>query len=228
MIPQAIVTGGNKGIGLHVAMRLLRRGYHVHVLSRTAPLDPPAGLQHHALDISNDQALYEVIESLPTPDILINNAGVMCASPWDTYSVADETRTLAVNLIAPMHLMQWIGRRMADAGTGRIVNVGSIAGDIGHPDIWYGATKAALLNATKSFAMMLGRSGVCVNIVAPGPVETDMLKAIPSERLQRIQQRMLSGRVLQADEVASAIEWLAIDSPITLNGACLPLYDGPR
>ena len=113
--------------------------------------------------------------------------------------------TLAVNLIAPIHLMQWVGRRMADAGTGRIVNVGSIAGQIGHPDVWYGATKAALMNATKSFALALGRDGVCVNLVAPGPVETDMLQSIPDERLDTIKKRLLTGRVLHSDEVASTM-----------------------
>ena len=115
---------------------------------------------------------------------------------------------------------------MAEAGRGRIINVGSIAGQLGHPDIWYGATKAALLNATKSFARALGPSGICVNLVAPGPVETEMLSAIPPQRLKMIQERLISGRVITADEVAKTIEWLAIDSPKTLNGTSICLYDG--
>ena len=227
MMRHAIITGGNKGIGLQVSRRLLARGFTVHVLSRTAPADAQEHLRHHPVDVSDDTALRTVVDSLPTPQVLINNAGVMYSAPWSDYPEKDEQMTLAVNLIAPIHLMQWVGRRMANAGTGRIVNVGSIAGQIGHPDVWYGATKAALMNATKSFALALGHDGVCVNLVAPGPVETDMLQSIPDERLDTIKKRLLTGRVLLSDEVASTIEWLAIDSPITLNGSCIKLYDGP-
>jgi len=115
---------------------------------------------------------------------------------------------------------------MADRGGGRIVNVASIAGQLGHPDVWYGATKAGLLNATRSFAQLLGPHGVQVTAVAPGPVETAMLSAIPAARLQAVLGRAFTGRVTTADEIASTVAWLATAAPATLNGTCLDVNDG--
>jgi 3-oxoacyl-[acyl-carrier protein] reductase len=109
---------------------------------------------------------------------------------------------------------------------GRIVNNASIAGQIGHPDIWYGITKAGLINATKSFAKLLGPHGIIVNAVAAGPVETDMMQSIPEARKEAILKSVYSGRFAQPIEVAQTILWLATDSPAYINGTCVDINNG--
>jgi 3-oxoacyl-[acyl-carrier protein] reductase len=115
---------------------------------------------------------------------------------------------------------------MIRRGRGRIVNNASIAGQIGHPDVWYGISKAGLINATKSFAKLLGPHGIVINAVAPGPVETDMLDVIPEPRKKAIKQAVYTGRFAHADEVAKAMFWLGTDSPDYINGICIDINNG--
>jgi len=115
---------------------------------------------------------------------------------------------------------------MISKGWGRIVNNASIAGHIGHPDIWYGATKAGLINMTKSFAKILGGDGIVVNAVAAGPVETDMLHVIPIERRTAIKNTVYTGRFAQPQEVSDTMFWLATDCPEYINGTCIDINNG--
>lgn len=115
---------------------------------------------------------------------------------------------------------------MVANGSGRIVNNASIAGEIGHPDVWYGITKAGMINMTKSFAKIFGPSGVVVNAVAAGPVETDMLNVIPEARKAAIKQAVYTGRFAQPSEVADTIFWLATDCPEYINGTCIDINNG--
>jgi len=181
---------------------------------------------HLDWDLADLDGLAERVATLGNVDVLVNNAGVMHAPNVFDYCAELEANTLAINLQAPLRLMSLLGRRMAERGVGRIVNVASIAGQIGHPDVWYGATKAGLLNATKSFAAHLGPRGVQVTAVAPGPVETEMLESIPAERLASVRDRAYSGRFSRAGEIADTVVWLATDAPATLNGACIDVNDG--
>ncbi len=110
--------------------------------------------------------------------------------------------------------------------SGRIVNVGSVAAFTGHPDLWYGASKAALLNVTKSYATYLGPDGVLVNAVAPGLTLGDMYGQLPASRKEAVMRSVHSGRPARPDEVAQAIVWLGTASPEYLNGATLDINDG--
>ncbi len=222
----ALVTGASRGIGLAVARRLAAGGYRVLSLSRSAPSEPEEGVHHVPCDLADVGALGPLVAGLGPADVLVNNAGVMHAPSWTEYPEELETATLAINLRAPIALMRHVGRGMADRGRGRIVNVASIAGQLGHPDVWYGATKAGLLNATRSFAQLLGPRGIQVTAVAPGPVKTAMLSAIPAARLEAVLGRAFTGRVTTADEVADAVVWLATAAPPTLNGTCIDINDG--
>ena len=115
---------------------------------------------------------------------------------------------------------------MMEHEKGRIVTVASVAGQIGHPDIWYGVSKAGVINATKSFAKILAPKGVVINAVAPGPVETDMMHVIPKARKQAIKSSVYTDRFAKPDEVAKAMYWLAVESPEYINGVCLDINNG--
>ena len=223
---QAIVTGGTRGIGLEITQQLLARGYAVHILSRTAPAAPLAGATWWRADMADYAALCDTVEAIGTPDVLINNAGQMNPMTARDYDEAAIAHMLQVNLISAVRLSVAVAERMAAKGGGRIVSLGSIAGEIGHPDIWYGISKAGLANAMRSLARSHGPRGVVANSVAPGPVETDLMRAVPEERKQRLRAGTINQRFCTAQEVASTVCWLATDSPACINGEVFDVNNG--
>jgi len=225
----AMVTGGNKGIGLEVTRMLLAQGCVVHVVARDFADFPLAGeknVRPVAFDLAEVEKIPALVESVGHVDILVNNAGIMNAVTHDGYTRQLSDRLMRVNLEAPVALITAASASMIRKGGGRIVNNASLAGQTGHPDVWYGISKAGLINMTKSFARILGPSGIVVNAVAPGPAETDMLATIPEPRREGVLRSVYSGRFARAHEVAQTMVWLATQSPEYLNGTCIDLNNG--
>ncbi|CAH0990057.1 3-oxoacyl-[acyl-carrier-protein] reductase FabG [Sinobacterium norvegicum] len=225
----ALVTGGNKGIGLAVSRLLLDKGFGLIILARNVDefeLADHPDVKAIAFDLSQIDAIAPLIDSLPPIDVLVNNAGIMLSLPYDDYPQASIEQTLQLNIAAPVALITAVSAAMRQRGGGRIINNTSIAGHIGHPDIWYGVSKAGLINATKSFAKLLGGDNVLVNAVAAGPVNTDMLASIDDSRKAAIKQNTIAGRFAEAEEVAETIVWLATDAPSYLNGTIIDLNNG--
>ena len=151
----------------------------------------------------------------------------MNSIPYDNYPLEKMNKLMDINLYAPIEFIKEVSKSMIIAGNGRIVNTASIAGQIGHPDIWYGVSKAGIINATKSFAKLLGPKGIVINAVAPGPVETDMLSVIPEQRKKDIKNSVYLLIDLQKpEEVAKTIYWLATDCPEYINGTCIDINNG--
>lgn len=224
-----LLTGASKGIGLAAAKAFLASGHQVIALARNFAhfeLAAAGRLETISFDLREVAAIPDLVASLPPIDILINNAGIMHALPYEDYPTDKVKEILAVNLEAPVALIREASKAMVSRGRGRIVNNASIAGQIGHPDVWYGITKAGLINMTKSFAKLLGPQGVVVNAVAAGPVETEMLAVIPEARKKAIKEAVYTGRFAAAEEVAAAIYWLATDCPEYINGTCLDINNG--
>lgn len=223
---KAIVTGGNRGLGLEISYGLLRKGFEVHVVSRSGVSEPQDGLISWIADISNYEQTTQIIERIGTPDVLINNAGIMTTKALSEYCTDDIFHLLNVNLITAVRLSISLAEQMADRGGGRIVSMGSIAGEIGHPDIWYGISKAGIMNAMRSLARTFGPKGVVVNSVAPGPVETEMMKNIPEDRKTRLKASTIGQRFCTSMEVATTVCWLATDSPVCINGEVIDMNNG--
>lgn len=225
----AVVTGGNKGIGLETTRMLLDKGFDVCVVARDFsgfPLASHKGVRTVAFDLSRIEDIPALVAGIGHIDVLMNNAGIMYALPYTDYPREKSDMLVRVNLEAPVALMREASASMVRGGGGRIVNNASVAAHTGHPDVWYGITKAGLVNATKSFAKLLGSKGVVVNAVAAGPVETDMLHTIPEERRKAILQAVHTGRFAHADEVAATMVWLATDCPEYINGTCIDINNG--
>lgn len=223
---KAIITGGNRGIGFEVAKRLVAREFEVHVLSRSGLEKPPAGIKAWKVDVADYEAMQAIIEQIGVPDVFINNAGIMNTRAAADYGREHIQQILDINLISAVRASVDLADKMAAAGGGRIVSVASVAGQIGHPDIWYGISKAGLINAMRSIARSHGGRGVLANSVAPGPVDTDMMKSIPEARKARLKSATISQRFCNAEEVADAIVWLATDAPAYINGEVLDLNNG--
>ncbi|MCA1796814.1 MAG: SDR family NAD(P)-dependent oxidoreductase [Desulfuromonadaceae bacterium] len=225
----ALITGGNKGIGLESSRYFLARGYKVIALARdfsTFELSGEKNVSECVFDLTEVGQIPDLIGSIGPVDVLVNNAGVMYSLPYDAYPQEKMESLLRLNLEAPVALMREVGKQMVARGGGRIVNNASVAGQVGHPDIWYGISKAGIINATKSFARILGPDGVLVNAVAPSPVETDMLEVIPQHRREAFKESVINKRFATAAEVAEAIGWLGTTSPAYINGICIDINNG--
>ena len=222
-----LITGGNKGIGLAVTTNFLEAGYSVIVIAREFKnFIYNDKVKTIPFDLTAVSEIPSMIATLPSVDILINNAGIMHALPYNNYPQEKSDEIIKLNIEAPVALIREISTSMIANGFGRIVNNASIAGQIGHPDIWYGITKAGMINMTKSFAKVLGPDGIVINAVAPGPAETEMLEVIPEQRKKDIKKSVYTGRFAYAEEVADTIFWLATDSPEYINGTCIDINNG--
>ncbi len=223
----ALVTGAGRGIGLATTKAFLGAGWRVLALDKDfAPFDASGSVERITYDLTDTAGIAALVGSFGDIDTLVNNAGVLYCDPYESIPEAHKREILAVNLEAPVALITAISPRMAARKEGRIVNVGSVAAFTGHPDLWYGITKAAILNLTKSWATQLGRHGVLVNAVAPGPTHTDMYEQLPQSRKDMVSRSVYSGRAARPAEVAAAILWLGSASPEYVNGTTLDCNNG--
>ena len=226
---KVLITGGNKGIGLETTRLFLENNYKVIVVARdytNFEFNDNDNVEKIKYDLSNVEGIKDLVDKIGHIDVLVNNAGIMNSIPYDSYPKADMEKLMNINLYAPIEFIKHTSKSMINAKSGRIVNTASVAGQIGHPDIWYGVSKAGIINATKSFAKLLGEHGIVVNCVAPGPVETDMLNVIPEQRKNSIKSNVFTDRFAKAEEVAKAIFWLATDCPEYINGTCIDINNG--
>jgi len=216
----ALVTGAARGIGKATAALFERSGFRVLALDKDVI---PGGITY---DLTNVAGIPKLVDFLGEIDVLVNNAGVLYCHAHDAFAEAHVQEILAVNLRAPVALIEAVAPQMRKRKSGRIVNVGSVAAFTGHPDLWYGATKAALLNVTKSYAGYLGKDGILVNAVAPGPTLTGMYEQLPQSRKDAVMRSVHLGRPCQPEEVAQAILWLGTDSPAYLSGTTVDVNNG--
>lgn len=224
MAKRVLITGGNKGIGLCCTKSFLELGYEVVVVARDFSNFDVEGVKTIEFDLQNVGEIESLVREVGEIDVLINNAGFMQPHiSYDDYPKIDMQRIMNVNLYSAVELMNLLSVGMKERGYGRIVNVASIAGQIGHPDVWYGMSKAALINATKIYGKLLGGDGIVVNCVAPSPVETEMQQTNSEERKAEFKKTVATGRFAEPEEIADAILWLATDCPEYINGTCLDI-----
>lgn len=223
----ALVTGAGRGIGLATAKAFLGAGWRVLALDKDfGAFDAKGTVEKIQYDLTDIAGIDALAKSFGSIDTLVNNAGVLYCDPYDSIPEAHKREILAVNLEAPAALIAAVSPGMVAKKAGRIVNVGSVAAFTGHPDLWYGVTKAGILNLTKSWAGQLGRHGVLVNAVAPGPTHTDMYEQLPQSRKDMVTRSVYSARAARPEEVAEAILWLGSLSPEYVNGTTLDCNNG--
>jgi len=225
-MPRAIVTGAARGIGLATARAFASAGWRVLGLDKDFSGCDEKGFERVDFDLRQLDRIPGLVASLGTVDTLVNNAGVLFCDPYDSIPEAHKREVLAVNLEAPARLIDAFSVQFKKRKAGRIVNVGSVAAFTGHPDLWYGITKAGLLNLTKAWARELGPHGVLVNAVAPGPTATAMYEQLPQSRKDAVMRSVYSGRVCAPEEVAAAILWLGASCPEYVNGTTLDINNG--
>lgn len=221
-----LVTGAGRGIGLATVRAFAAAGWRVLALDRNFAGFDEKGAVRIEFDLSELDQIPMLISSLGEIHALVNNAGVQNALPYDQYTEEARRKIIRVNLEAPAELIRALAPQMIARRSGRIVNLASIASWQPHPDLWYGITKAGIASMTRSFAMYLGKHGVQVNAVAPGPVETGLLKVVDAARREKLLQQVYTGRTGRPEEIAAAILWLCTASPAIVNGSILDINDG--
>ena len=222
----ALITGAGRGIGLATARAFSGAGWRVLALDKDFSAFNERSLTKVDFDLRKLAEIPDLIKSLGDVHTLVNNAGVLFCDPYDAIPEEHKREVIAVNLEAPVKLIESVSIQMKRRRSGRIVNVGSVAAFTGHPDLWYGITKAGILNLTKAWARELGPHGVLVNAVAPGPTQTAMYDQLPQARKDGVMRSVHSGRVCRPEEVAAAILWLGSACPEYVNGTTLDVNDG--
>ena len=221
-----LVTGAARGIGLATARAFVAAGWRVLALDLDFSGPDEKNVSSVKFDLQDLSAIPGLISSLGEIHALVNSAGVQNALPYDHYTDEARGRILRINLEAPAELIRAVAPQMIARRSGSIVNLASIASYQPHPDLWYGVTKAGIASMTRSFAMYLGRHGIQVNAVAPGPVETELLKVVDAARREKLLQQVYTGRTGRSEEIAAAILWLCTASPTIVNGSILDINDG--
>lgn len=217
----ALVTGGASGLGLAAARRLAEDGVSVI----TVDLDPAAD---HQVDVSDAGAVSDLASRVGRVDIVVNSAGIVGPNvPLWEIDPADWDRTFQVNVRGTFNTCRAFVPGMRDAGWGRIVNMSSIAGKDGNPNLSaYSASKAAVIGLTKSLGKELATSGVLVNAIAPAVIATPMNATTDPAVLEHITSLIPMRRVGRAEEVAELISWLASDRCSFSTGAVYDISGG--
>ncbi len=228
-----LVTGGNRGIGLACALAFAAEGQRVAVTCRgEAPAElVDAGILAVPCDVTDsatvDAAFTAIEEELGPVEVLVANAGITRDGLVLRMSDGDFTDVIDANLTGAFRVARRAVRGMMKARWGRIILVSSIAGRVGQTgQSNYAASKAGLVGLGRSLAKEFASRNVTVNVVAPGPILTDMLAALPEDQQAAYAEAVPLGRLGQAEEVAAAVTFLASDAAAYVTGAVLPVDGG--
>jgi 3-oxoacyl-[acyl-carrier protein] reductase len=237
-VRNVLVTGGSRGLGLAIALRLVACGYRVIALARSESAELRAGIAAHgegllfqACDLADTAGIGAVVADLRRrvgPFYgLVNNAGLGTAGLLSMMRDADIEALVRLNTLAPILLAKYVVRSMMSGREGRIVNISSIVASSGYKALSvYSATKASLEGFTRSLAREVGQLGITVNTVAPGFIDTAMTHAMSESERDKIMRRSALQRMAEPEDVAAAVEYLLSEKARNITGTTLTVDAG--
>ncbi len=232
----AVVTGGTRGIGRAISEALKNAGYEV--AANYAGNDEAAktfsketGIAAYRFDVGDfgacEAAMKKIAEDLGPIDIVVNNAGITRDSTIHRMTPVQWDEVIRTNLSSCFNTCRCVIDSMRARGFGRIVNIGSINGQAGqYGQVNYAAAKSGIHGFTKALAQEGAGKGITVNAIAPGYIDTDMVRAVPEEVLKKIVARIPVGRLGKAEEIARGVLFLVADDAGFITGSTLSINGG--
>ena len=225
----ALVTGGNRGIGLAIAQSLQADGHHVVVTYRSG--SAPEGFSAVQMDVTSsesvDAAFAQSESQWGQPEIIVANAGITKDGLVMRMSDEDFESVINANLTGAFRVARRATKGLLKLKRGRLIFIGSVVGGVGAAgQVNYSASKSGLLGMARSFARELGSRGITANVIAPGFVETDMTAALDEKRRSEIAASVPLGRFCSADEIAKVVSFIASPESAYITGALIPVDGG--
>ncbi len=228
-----LVTGGNRGIGLAIAKSFAGAGDRVAVTHRSAAAadDLPGELLPVRCDVTDADAVdaaFTTVEDKHGPvQVLVSNAGITDDGLLMRMSEDSFTKVIDANLTGAYRVAKRATRAMLKARAGRMIFISSVVGLLGSAgQVNYAASKSGLIGLARSISRELGSRGITANVVAPGFIDTDMTRALPDAKRAEYVAQVPLGRYGTAEEIASAVAWLASDAASYVTGAVIPVDGG--
>ena len=232
----AVVTGGTRGIGRAISLALKDAGYRVAAVyagddKAAQQFKNDTGIPVFKFNVGDFTACAEGVKAIEAAlgpvEILVNNAGITRDTTMHRMSFEQWNAVIQTNLTSCFNMTRQVIEGMRTRGFGRIVNIGSINGQAGQfGQANYAAAKAGMQGFTKALAQEGAARGVTVNVVAPGYVETDMVRAVPADVLEKIIARIPVGRLGKPEEIARAVLFLVADEAGFITGSTLSINGG--
>ena len=232
----AIVTGGTRGIGQAICLRLKKQGHLVIANyggneEKARAFTAATGIPSYRWDVGDHEACIHNCNDIAAThgpvDIVINNAGVTRDGVLHKMSFDDWNEVMRINLGGCFNMAKATFSGMRERGWGRIVNIGSINGQAGqYGQVNYAAAKSGIHGFTKALAQEGAKFGVTVNAIAPGYIDTDMVAAVPPPVLEKIVAKIPVGRLGQAEEIARGVAFLTSDNGGFVTGSTMSINGG--
>lgn len=237
----ALVTGGASGIGEAVVRQLCQDGFSVAVIYNRSEAEAHAlaselsakgsNVSVFKADVSSSEqvnrAVNEIKEKLGTPYILVNNSGIAQQKLFTDITDEDWQNMIDVNLSGTFYMCRAVLPSMIHEKAGRIINISSMWGQVGAScEVHYSASKAGVIGLTKALAQEVAPSGITVNCVAPGAIETKMMASFSDEDKSALCEEIPVGRLGKPDEIASAVLFLASDNASYITGQVIGVNGG--
>jgi acetoacetyl-CoA reductase len=232
----AVVTGGTRGIGEAISVALQQAGYRV--AANYAGNDDAAtrfaratGIAVYKFDVSDFDAVQRGVKQIELElgpiDIVVNNAGITRDGTLQKMTFEQWNTVIQTNLTSCFNMCRAVIEGMRARGFGRIVNIGSINGQAGqYGQVNYAAAKSGIHGFTKALAQEGAAKGITVNAIAPGYIDTDMVRAVPPNVLEKIVAKIPVGRLGRADEIARGVLFLVADDAGFITGSTLSINGG--
>jgi acetoacetyl-CoA reductase len=232
----AVVTGGTRGIGRSISTALNDAGYRVaanygHDDATARQFSEQTGIPVYKFNVADFEACVEGVKAVEAQlgpvEVLVNNAGITRDSTMHRMSFEQWNAVIQTNLASCFNMSRVVIEGMRDRSFGRIVNIGSINGQAGqYGQVNYAAAKSGIHGFTKALAQEGAGRGITVNAVAPGYVDTEMVRAVPKDVLERIVARIPVGRLGKAEDIARTVLFLVADDADFITGSTLSVNGG--
>jgi 3-oxoacyl-[acyl-carrier protein] reductase len=227
--PIALVTGGNRGIGLAIATALESDGCDVVITYRSG--SAPVGFKSVMMDVTSEESVEAAFASIEEqwgiPEIIVANAGMTKDTLVLRMSEEDFTSVIDTNLTGAFRVAKRASKGLLKLKRGRLIFIGSVVGGVGAAgQVNYSASKAGLVGMARSFARELGSRSITANVIAPGFVETDMTANLDEKRRGDIAGQVPLGRFCSAEEIADVVSFIASPKASYITGAIIPVDGG--